>query len=92
MLPGLPAGAPDLPGFLVFSSSWDQPDVSCSGRTILRPEPDGESPGAAVFRNPHPSCQLPGESNRPYIAAAPLHPGPNAPLGRGAQFSPDWLT
>lgn len=40
--------------------------------------------GRAVSKNPHPSCQPPGGSNRPYTGAATLHPGPGAQLLEGA--------
>lgn len=43
--------------------------------------------GRAVSKNPHPSCQSPDGSNRPYTGAATLHPGPGAQLHEGARHS-----
>lgn len=84
MLPRLRAGTPDLPGLLAFSPPSARQVCAVPGRTTLRPEPDEVRPGAAVSRNPHPSCQPPGGSKRPYTGAAPLHPGPSAQLEGGA--------
>lgn len=79
----LRVGTPDLPGLPVFSPPGASQVCAVPGRTILRPEPDGERPGAAVSRNPLLSCQPPGASNHPNTGAGTQHPGPGAP---------EWLT
>lgn len=84
VLPRLRAGTRVLPGLLAFSPYSACQVCAVPGRTTLRPEPDGERQGAAVSRNPHPSCQPPGGSNRPYTGAASPHPGPSAQLEGGA--------